>query len=140
MRPGSKLTYEQSDCFPWITLRTSTVGYDGGTKRETRSHYHKTIVLTSHEDKYELTAGKVPFKCQHQNHSSHDDFLSFHACNTTNARSLPVLNKNEEKPSVARVSSSPTDVKAKPSSAKPNSISVEENGKDHHHHYGVSVT
>ncbi|MCD9641991.1 hypothetical protein HAX54_028577 [Datura stramonium] len=67
-------------------------------------------------------------------------FFLFHACNTTNARSLPVLNKNEEKPSVARVSSSPTDVKAKPSSAKPNSISVEENGKDHHHHYGVSVT
>ncbi|KAM3266223.1 root meristem growth factor 10 [Capsicum chacoense] len=65
-------------------------------------------------------------------------FLIFHACN---ARSLGVLNKNEQnKPNVARVSSTPTDVKAKPSSAVPNSNNIKENEKDDHHHYGVSVT
>ncbi|XP_055815034.1 root meristem growth factor 10-like [Solanum dulcamara] len=64
-------------------------------------------------------------------------FLLFPACN---ARSLGVLNKNEEKPNVDRVSSTPTDVKAKPSLAEPNS-SVEKEEKDHdNHRYGVSVT
>ncbi|XP_059311160.1 root meristem growth factor 10 [Lycium ferocissimum] len=69
-------------------------------------------------------------------------FLLFHACN---ARSLGVLNKNEEKPNVARVSSSPSDVKVKPSSAEPNSL--KENEKDHQlmegsssSNYGVSVS
>ncbi|KAG5626943.1 hypothetical protein H5410_012161 [Solanum commersonii] len=65
-------------------------------------------------------------------------FLLFHACN---ARSLGVLNKNEERPNNGRVSSTASDVKAKQSSAQPNK-SVKENSEkdDDHHHYGVSVT
>ncbi|KAJ8565476.1 hypothetical protein K7X08_008052 [Anisodus acutangulus] len=56
-------------------------------------------------------------------------FLLFHACN---ARLLGVLNKNEEKPNVARVSRTPSDVKVKPSSAETNSL--KENEKLHHDH------
>ncbi|CAN4111791.1 unnamed protein product [Withania somnifera] len=71
-------------------------------------------------------------------------FLLFHACN---ARSRGILNKNEEKPNVARVSSTPSDVKAKPSSSELNS-GVKENEKDHQlitwssssNYGGVSVT
>ncbi|KAK4379421.1 hypothetical protein RND71_001283 [Anisodus tanguticus] len=72
-------------------------------------------------------------------------FLLFHACN---ARLLGVLNKNEEKPNVARVSGTPMDVKAKRSSTEPNS-SLKENEQEHHDqmvkgssscNYGVSVS
>nr|XP_009608849.1 uncharacterized protein LOC104102745 [Nicotiana tomentosiformis]XP_016452066.1 PREDICTED: uncharacterized protein LOC107776670 [Nicotiana tabacum] len=70
-------------------------------------------------------------------------FLLFHACN---ARSLGVLNKNEEKSSVARVFNTPSDVKAKPLTAEPKS-SVKENEKDQlkgsissSKSYGVSVS
>nr|XP_009765957.1 PREDICTED: uncharacterized protein LOC104217414 [Nicotiana sylvestris] len=71
-------------------------------------------------------------------------FLLFHACN---ARSLGVLNKNEEKSSVARVFNTTSDVKAKPSTAQPIS-SVKENEKDQlkgsksstSSNYGVSVS
>ncbi|XP_015089746.1 uncharacterized protein LOC107032685 [Solanum pennellii] len=62
-------------------------------------------------------------------------FLLFHACN---ARSLGIMNKNEEKPNVARVPSTPSDVKSKHSSSKPNKSVKENDEKDHH--YGVSVS
>lgn len=48
--------------------------------------------------------------------------------------------QNGEKPNVARVSSTPRNVKVKPSSAEPNNNIKENDQKDHDHDYGASVT